>query len=179
MNYYKFLDLPEIPDSLVSNINPSSPGALFRDYKGWEHTKSGQKIMATDNPFYHASQELKEWLGENIIREFNDVGVRFAFGGNGKSTAGVHTDATRKFVMQYNLVHADGVLTFWQEKGQPIVRNGRYTVSDYDALVKLDEVFIPNNRWMILDAMVLHSVENLTGTRINVQISLNENPFQD
>jgi hypothetical protein len=177
MWYCKFLDLPAIPDNLINQIDTNNPGVIMRDYKGWDHYKDGVAIKSSDNPFYFASAELQEWLALNVCSEFNDVGIRYAYGKADVNTAGIHTDSTRKYVLQYNLDNGGGHLNFWQEKGKPLLRDGRVTINNYNQVDLVESVQTPNNQWYLINAMVLHSVEALVSTRVNVQISLMNNPF--
>ena len=177
MKYYKFLDLPQIPDHLDLN-----PGEMMREFKSMEYIKDGKISMTSDVVAYQATTELQTWIKDNIIPEYKDVSIRFQYGGDGRTTTVLHTDKTRKFVLQYNLQHADGILTYWKEEGQPELRPEveiRESGYDYSKLTKLDEVFIPNKQWVLIHTKVLHSVENLTGNRINVQISLDYDPFDN
>lgn len=174
----KFPSLPRIPDDLLMGIDSANPGQLLRDYKGWTHTKNGKEIQSSDNPFFYASAELERWIKQNVCEHFNDVGVRFAYGKPDVNTAGVHTDQTRKYVLQYMIKTGGGNLNFWQQDNEPIQRNGRYTLDSYDELTLLSTVETPEHTWILLNAQVLHSVENLSSTRINVQVSLNYDPFE-
>jgi hypothetical protein len=174
----KFPNLPLIPSELLAGVDADTPGKLLRDYKGWTHTKDGKEIKSSDNPFFYASVELEEWIKENICKQFNDVGIRFAYGKLDINTAGVHTDQTRKYVLQYMIKTGGGNLNFWQQDNEPIQRSGRHTLNSYDDLTLLSTFETPENTWIMLNAQVLHSVENLNSTRINVQVSLNYDPFE-
>lgn len=174
--YCKFLDLPLIPESVLTDVLCSL--TVMRDYKGWAHTKLNEKILSADNPFYHANDKLTKWLDNNILSSYNDVGIRYARFEDGKTTTGIHTDQTRKFVLQYLLESGNGILNFWKESNQPIVRDGRVTLNSYDNLELLETYHLPEKQWVLLNASILHSVENLTSDRISIQISLNYDPFQ-
>lgn len=176
MWYCKFLDLPKVPDHFAREILSQEPGEVLRDYQGWVHTKDGRQVMSARNPFYYASEELEQWLKENIVSKYNDVGVRYAHYEPGTTTAGVHTDQTRRYVLQYLLATGNGVLKFWQEKGQPVVRDGRYTSNNYDDLELLESFDIPTGVWILLNTNILHSVEGLSSDRVSVQVSLNDLP---
>lgn len=177
MFYCKFLDLPQIPLELLTNLSNADKGTMIRDYKGWTHTNNGKEVVSADNPFYSMSAELEQWLQENICNDYNDVGIRYAYGSREKHTAGVHTDQTRRYVLQYLVETGSGVLNFWQEAGHDIVRDGRYTPASFDQLTLLESFDLPTHQWALLNTNILHSVEGLTGNRISVQISLNYNPF--
>lgn len=176
--YCKAVDLPRVPDHFVQEILNNEPGQVLREYKGWIHTKNGQEIQSASNPFYYANNELEQWLKENIVAEYNDVGVRYAHFKEGTTTAGIHTDQTRRYVLQYLIKSGNGVLHFWQEQGNEIVRDGRYTPNNYDTLVLLEKFEIPEGQWYLLNTNILHSVEELDSNRISIQISLNYNPYE-
>ena len=176
MFYCKLLDLPKIPEHFVQEILTQEPGEVLRDYPGWVHTKEGGQVMSARNPFYYTSNELEQWLKENIAPEYNDVGVRYAHYEPGTTTAGVHTDQTRRYVLQYLIKTGNGQLKFWQEKGQPAVRDGRYTPNNYDSLELLESFDLPEGVWVLLNTNILHSVEGLNSDRISVQVSLNQLP---
>jgi hypothetical protein len=173
MWYCKLLDLPTIPEHFVQDILTNDPGEVFRDYQGWAHFKDGKEITSASNPFYYASKELEQWLKDNIESTYNDVGIRYAHYKEGTTTAGVHTDQTRKYVLQYLLKTGNGILNFWQEKGHDVVRDGRYTSNNYNDLILLESFNIGEGVWVLLNTNILHSVENLDSDRISVQVSLN------
>lgn len=177
MWYCKFLDLPEIPKNICESIFSNTSLTIIRDYKGWAHTRHGQEIVSANNPFYKVSDELEDWLRQNIVYEYNDVGLRYAHYESEKNTTGVHTDQTRKYVLQYLLSSGNGILNFWQEKGQDIIRSGRVTINNYDRLNLLESFNLPEKKWVLLNTNILHSVELLNSDRISVQISLNYEPL--
>lgn len=177
MWYCKFLDLPKIPESICQEILLKNYSRPLRDYKGWSHIKNGREIVSADNPFYHSDEELTTWINNNILNDYNDLGIRHARYAEGKTTTGIHTDQTRKYVLQYLLKSGGGVLNFWKELNSEIVRNGRVTLANYDSVELLESFNLPENSWVLLNATILHSVEYLCADRISVQISLNYDPY--
>lgn len=177
MWYFKVLDLPTIPQYFCDEIIANGPSEILRDYPGWKHIKQdGQEIVSARNPICVASTELEQWLKNNITPVYRDVGVRYAFGSANPGTAGVHTDQTRKYVLQYLVKSGGATLTYWQEDGHPVLREPHAHAEDYTKLRILDSGQLLENRWAILDTRILHSVENLTSDRISVQISLDDIP---
>ena len=176
MWYCKFVDLPKVPDYFVQEILLKEPGKVLRDYHGWIHIKYGKEVKSANNPFYYTTPELELWLKKNIANEYNDVGVRYAHYEIGTTTSGVHTDQTRRYVLQYLIKSGNGILNFWQEKNQPIVRDGRYTSFNYDDLILLESFDIPEGQWILLNTNILHSVEGLDSNRVSIQVSLNYDP---
>jgi hypothetical protein len=176
MSYLKLLNLPRIPEELIAGIDPANPGKVMRFYRGDNYTIDGVEYNTVEHPFCEATPELESWLKENIYPEFNDVGVRFAYGSKDikkyGTSVGIHSDYSRRYVLQYNLQHADGMLTFWKEKNQPVMRTEHVSKVDYNNLEMVESVFLPNHQWAIFDTWVLHSVEELSGIRISVQVSL-------
>ena len=177
MWYFKILDLPGVPQKFINEILANGPSQILRDYPGWKHIKQGgEEIVSARNPICIASPELESWLKENITPVYRDVGIRYAFGSQNPGTAGVHTDQTRKYVLQYLVKDGGATLTYWQEEGYPILREPHAHAEDYTKLKILDSEKLEEGVWAILDTRILHSVENLTSDRISVQISLDDIP---
>jgi hypothetical protein len=177
MWYFKVLNLPPVPEHFTDDILAHGPTDILRDYPGWTHVREdGTIVVSARNPICTASPELEAWLRDNITAVYRDVGIRYAFGSANPGTAGVHTDQTRKYVLQYLVRDGGATLTYWQEEGYPVMREPHARVGDYNKLKVLDSGRLEEGRWAILDTRILHSVENLTGDRISVQISLDDIP---
>ena len=168
----KILDLPKVPTELVA------PGALQESYVGWVHTlEDGSREFSANHPLYHVSEELKSWVNENIYSGYKKIGIKHAEGDPEHPFIGLHTDATRKYVLQYNLDSAGGKLHYWKEHGQPLLRDRRIYLGDYNDVDLVEVVDVPDHTWHLINAMVLHSVEGINGTRVNLQLSLDHAPF--
>jgi hypothetical protein len=179
MWYFKVLDLPPVPQQFTDSILAHGPTDILRDYPGWTHVKEdGSIVVSARNPICMASPELELWLKNNITPVYRDVGIRYAFGSANPGTAGIHTDQTRKYVLQYLVRDGGATLTYWQEEGYPVMREPHARVGDYSKLKVLDSGRLEEGRWAILDTRILHSVENLTSDRISVQMSLDAVPDQ-
>lgn len=169
--------LPKIPEELVKDIDPRTPGQLLRDYPGWLMINGDQSFKVSDNPFYKASDELVAWLKENITDISNDIGIRFAFGSPDRPSAGIHTDQTRDFVLQYHLKTGGGKLCYWDKKNDILKPLGKYErIDNYSKVKQASQIEVPIHLWHLIDARLLHSVEDMYSTRVTVQISLNEFP---
>lgn len=177
MWYCQILDLPKIPEKFIEEIIANGPSQILRDYPGWDHLKEdGTKIVSARNPICIATPELESWLKENITSIYRDVGIRYAFGSKNPGTAGVHTDQTRKYVLQYLVKDGNATLVYWQEEGYPVIRGPHTRAENYNKLKVLESKKLKEGQWAILDTRILHSVENLTSDRISVQISLDNIP---
>ena len=170
MFLYKLLDLPQVPEELTTH------GSMIESYVGWIHKRNGQNLFSADHPLYSISVELTEWINNNIYSNYNKIGIKHAKGSTEHPFIGIHTDATRQYVLQYNLASAGGVLYYWQEHNQPLIRDRRINLCDYEQVTLIEKCEIPDNTWHIINAMALHSVEGITGTRINIQLSLDHVP---
>jgi hypothetical protein len=121
--------------------------------------------------------ELEQWVKENLTIHTVDTGVNYVTyteeSGLPIST-GAHTDGTREFVLLWNIESggADAELTYWREKGKPLYRAPKTHGADLSRLELVAKTKLPEGRWLLLDTRIMHSVENLTDTRISLQISL-------
>lgn len=177
---YKSLNLPVPPEDLLPSLNPKSLDKILRAYQVQEVMKDGILQSSVENNLYHISPELKKWVQDNIWSEFNDVGLKYNFYNEKCTFLAPHTDVTRMYVLILNLATGDGDLVFWQEKNCPIERKPftRHTPSDYSSLQEILRVNTTLHQWYIMNATVLHSVENLKAPRVQLQVSLNFNPFE-
>jgi hypothetical protein len=171
MFLYKFLDLPNIPSDLIRDINlPSS--LVLREMGGPSYQLSnGIEVETYSSTHYAVSIKFEKWIKDYISNNYTDIGIRYTHSDNNKTTSIAHTDLTRNYTLLYNLNSAGGHIKIWQEHGYPIARTTPgYIVKDYSKLDLLEQVDTPNNQWYLLNSTVLHSVEGIVGTRINIQL---------
>jgi len=126
--------------------------------------------------------EFDTWARNNIHNNINDVGINYSIveSGSGCCSTGAHTDGTRNYVLLWPITQggSQAELHFWQEKGCSVIRPWKTQGEDLAQLELLDKIRLPESQWTLAQTNILHSVENLYETRINLQISLNDNPWQ-
>jgi len=120
--------------------------------------------------------DFENWVKENITFHILDAGINYVTyddPDNLPISTGAHTDGTREFVLLWNVEAGgdDAELTFWKEKDRPLYRAPKTPGTDFSKLEFLNKTKLPENKWLLVDARILHSVENLTSTRISLQIS--------
>jgi hypothetical protein len=122
---------------------------------------------------YRVGQEIQDWVKQHIHSDIIDCGITVSYF-NDRPSMGAHTDSTRSFTLIYLLATGgESVETvFWQEKEKPLIRPLGTLPHDYRDLERIDGIVIPEKTWVLLDARVLHGIENLTGKRIAFQVSL-------
>lgn len=179
--------LPPPPDELVNKIDRVYRPSLNKfsnvdsdhlkidrvdDWKDQDY--DWIKPMASNtNVRHHFKQEYLDWIKTNITNDFDESnsGVMFF------DTAQLpHTDTTRKFVLLYNVEIGgeDARLVFWQEQGYPILRDRGLAVERGAHLKEIESIPGPSG-WYLMNTQVLHSVENVTSRRLNLQVSFKEN----
>lgn len=180
--------LPKPPDSLINKIdrvyrpniqkfsNTDAEYLKIDQVDDWANQEYNWiKPMASNaNVRHHFTDEYLEWIKNNITKNFDESnsGVMFF-----DSPQLPHTDTTRKYVLLYNVEtggdNAD--LCFWQEKHFPVVRERGLAVERGSHLELLERINGPSNCWYLMNTQVMHSVENVTSRRLNLQISFKEN----
>lgn len=118
---------------------------------------------------YTVDTKIVEWLDENIITNMPSTITRIANGSN----LAPHIDRFRNYTLIY--VHRSGgenvEIKLFQEIGKPIVRDERgLHVNDRSRLSNLATVHVTPGSWYLLNAKILHSVENLTSDRWLLQV---------
>ena len=120
-----------------------------------------------------------EWAKNSISKDIKDFRYTFSTPEDSRSKLGPHCDRSRWFSMIFLLSPGgeDHHTAFYREKGQDLLeRDFGYHVDDYTKLDEVHRIKIPTNQWVLINARVLHSAENIVGTRIAYHISFNQFP---
>ncbi len=133
-----------------------------------------QPMASNDNVRRHFDSVCLDWIRQNIVSDFTEKNSGIMFFDQPQLP---HTDSTRDFVLLYNVETGgeETELCFWQETGFPLFRARMTTASRGENLKKILTLNGPAGSWYLMNTLVLHSVENMTGLRINLQISFEKN----
>jgi len=177
-------DLPEPPTWLIDRIDRAyRPGTEryspdSREYLSIRRSTDWRKqsydwiqpMASNGNVRHYFDEESLAWVRENISDEFQltNSGVMFF-----DEPQLPHTDVTRDFVLLYNIQSGgpQSKLCFWREEGQSLVRERMVAVERGPNLKLVDSVYGPFNNWYIVNAKIIHSVEGVSGLRLNLQVS--------
>lgn len=194
MQFYTLFDkIPKLPADLVMEIRSCvQPDNLTRvgpkdkkvpmliDYS----LPNDHTVNAITYHRFDVTRRVMDWVAENIHQELTQalqVGVQqFAHKLPGKPvTSGPHVDGPRgDYVLNYCLEPGgDHVLTQWfQQEGYPVIREGAHRTGLYlktfDGLTKIHEVKCPVEQWHGLEIRALHTVANLTSSRLALSIGV-------
>ncbi len=181
-------ELPAPPSELIETLNykfrpeqnqfsPKNNRHLgIEAVKDWQRQRYEwiQPMASNTNKRQRFSPEFDLWIRKNISLDFqrSNSGVMFF-----DEPQLPHTDLTRDFVLLYNLDPGgtDTRLCFWQENEKPLFRDRMVTAERGPNLHLIDSVKGPFNQWYLMKTRVLHSVENMTGLRVNLQVSFDLN----
>lgn len=175
-------DLPIIPDHLLDDVEQivSQPrdnllnAAVPPGTWGRELTRQGEKFASRQQPRWPASDDLCEWIRNNIASDFKNVGIARNYGETG--SLGPHADFTRDWCLLYPIKTGGCRTVFWQQENQPLLREGNTYINDYSELRQLDQVTIPEKTWCLLNVKILHSVEGCQSDRLSVQVAFDQEP---
>lgn len=172
---YKILpDLPQIPEHFFNqnlmtdrkNHIPQIPN--FENFK-----REDGKTVSPEIKGWLAPQDMEDWVNQNIGPTNRGLMYRKVMVDPEKNFYPPHVDVNRKFIMIYNIVDSGGDFSFWQQKKAPLFRSmlSRSMIFDYNDMDLISRFTIPPKTWYIVTTQVLHSVENLTGIRENIQFN--------
>ena len=133
-----------------------------------------QPMASNNNVRRHFDPVCLDWIRQNIVSDFTDKNSGVMFFDQPQLP---HTDSTRDFVLLYNVETGgeETELCFWQENGFPLFRDRMTTAARGENLKKILTLNGPSDKWYLMNTLVLHSVQNMTGLRINLQISFDKN----
>jgi hypothetical protein len=184
MKLYKLLEnLPSVPDEFV-NQALLLENSDKTDISGYQHMmpgfqdrvliKNDQSQISARSRRYELGSKFQQWIKSTIIDDYSTASVSFT---RATSTCwGPHTDITSKFNLIYVLKPGgDQCATHWwyQKDQEPThLPPPGYFVLDYNELVEIDHVQMIPHKWYCIDQRYLHSVENLSDTRIALHVRL-------
>jgi hypothetical protein len=195
--FYKILDLPPVPDHyealalqqateftalppeqrLARRAPLHDPKRPVMQFQRDGITQSGRTAPRID-----FADIMSDWVNQHISAEWNQItiGVNLApSDGLPGDTIIPHTDTARSYVLIYllDVGNLDQDTVFFQEQGQAIHRKRNTTVEDFGRLIELERACYQLNQWAIMDATVLHDVENVQDRRTAIQIGFDIDPF--
>ena len=159
------------------------PGYADYEYRVFE-TRDHQMVKTIKSHRYAISDEFDQWVRDHVgtdprndkYKEWGGVSVY----DDHSSFFAPHVDITRDYAIMYVLdPGGTNVETSWyRQKGHELQRPDLQGVFDlgrvprnFDSLEEIDRVCLPTNQWILLNATILHAVENVESTRIVIQIS--------
>jgi hypothetical protein len=172
--YYQILDhLPQVPQHFIDKIMNNIDNLNFDEYmKGRRTPVAGNKMF----PRSPVEDDLKDWIITHITDRGHLIDVAVTDYDNNKVALRPHTDRTREYTLMYLLKTGgdDHRTVFYKPKDTTInvVRNMDF---DYNELNEIDSIHVPLYTWTLLHAVTVHSVENIPGMRVAIQIGLEEN----
>jgi hypothetical protein len=183
-NFRIIPDLPKPPAELIDRIDcsirpaneefsPDSSRYLgIKQRSDWKKQQYDwiQPMASNKNVRHHFDEEFTNWIKSNITPEFQSSNSGIMFFNEPQLP---HTDTTRDFVLLYNVASggSETTLCFWQESKQPLRRERVLALERGPHLTLIDSVKGPFDTWYLMNARVVHSVENMTGVRVNLQVS--------
>ena len=183
---YAHVDAPSPPEELIQrawNIkNNPRPSETYR----FDEKRNSLRTLVKDgkeyiNAFTNTNliddDFAKQWVQENITDVFNDVRISLTTIGNNMN--GPHIDITRDYTLIYLLDNGgpDHETVFYKERGSDeLVKPRGYHVDNYDNIEPVIRCKLETNRWHLVCANVLHSIENIPNGRLSIQVSFDQEP---
>jgi hypothetical protein len=202
MEYFKFLNqLPAIPSELINQIVYVDSNNIDKSTTMVRQELTENKIIVSDGSiqdgalYYRTpvtgpiNPTLGEWLYKNIDELNNSeitTGVQYCTSVTGyASTLLPHTDgsARGRYTMLYLIKSGNpknSVTThWWQQPGQDLVRAPHTLALDSTVLVEMAWAEIPINSWVMIKTNIIHSVQNITDSRIAISIGVHSDEIAE
>jgi len=196
--------LPHPPEDLIQRAlsKVKETAENFRDWemKSDEWRQASNDILIDGNVVKTRRNqrvefpEWEQWVSENITRDW--IGPPDASSGPGlhvsltnpeefSSVHGAHCDNPESWRLMYIIDKGgEGVATkFWRQKGHSTERYGAkkgagIVCNNFDDLMLLDSAVFPERRWILLNAVVLHSIHGTQGNRSNLNVRIPIGPIK-
>jgi hypothetical protein len=154
-------------------------GICNQEYMDRKLIRNGQVINTRCQVNYNMGDAWNKWVRENIFPVYQETGIRVSVGNS--DTTGPHVDNPGKLRFFY-LVDSggnDAETVFYMKPGDPVIFNmdnwnqvTPYSHDNIDELTVLERARFPLNTWVLFNGYILHGVNNVTGSRINFNVSI-------
>lgn len=167
--------LPPVPPELIeADLGP----AYVTSVPGRTLSRAGQELSAGVYTGNEISDQLIQWLRDNIIDEWATAGYSTIT----PPCLGPHMDRTRFYTLQYVLdTGGDAVSTvFYRARSEDLeIDTGRgLYFNDYTKLEPYEVVRVQAGQWYLINGREIHSVENIQRPRTAIQIGLMRDPIE-
>jgi hypothetical protein len=175
------IDPTDRPDYAAFNLDADQGHLALKDQQDWkdQNYKWLKPMVSNRNARHLFEPEATDWLLSNISKNFNTKNSGWMYFDEEQLP---HTDLTREWTILYNIDTGgeDVELSFWQEPGHPVRRTtGHQTWDNCDGLTLLETIKGPFNCWYLMHTNCIHSVKNMTSTRLNLQLSFDHGTVPD
>lgn len=124
------------------------------------------------------SDQLADWVKTHIVYEYKNIGMSR----NLPPCLGPHMDRTRFYTLQYMIdTGGDAVDTVFYEAASEQLdfdKNHLY-MNDYRHLREISRFRARAGDWHLINGRTIHSVENISGMRVSLQIGLMRDPVEN
>ena len=189
-------DLPKVPKHFVEraraltqlpatdqeeNLLIDKYQAHTQEYKYRKLTKDGKEINTLCQEAQLMGDDWEQWVSSNIWSgTWIDTAVRASFGNS--TVHGPHVDnQPGKFKLNYIIDNGgdDAETVFYHKLGDPYVYDPDIDPSDVpihhnnlDELEVVERSQLPSDTWILLNGFFMHGVENVTGLRRQLSVSV-------
>lgn len=147
----KYIDsIPQLPDIYIQEILNNE--RVNRS----PHTDEKYK-------FYRCSDELKQWINDNIRYKITKIGIQEMFG-----TILPHRDPKRDYALNYIIKTGCGELCYYNTN--VLVKAGNYV--PYNLVKEVGRYAIEPFRWHIINTKKLHGVVGVTEPRLSLTVDI-------
>ena len=139
-------------------------------------TRDGMDLGNKRFPRSTVPNELEDWVREHISSNINEIGMAKAYADEHADAVGPHTDRSRDYTMIYLLSGGgpDHQTVFYDTIDEiEITRKMNF---DYSRIKEICRVQVPLKTWTLLYAQLPHSVENIPGERLAIQLGWQSEP---
>jgi hypothetical protein len=187
-------DIPPVPEEYIElalatakdKVGPiqSPTTAIQNTINNRVLTRDGRQFVSRNSPRFGLEEYMGNWVNANISKEWCQIGVATSIvnkemGDPADYTHGPHTDVTRQYCLLYLIEQGnpDQDTVFWQEPGHGVHRKRNHLPLNLGNLIRLDSIRIPMRTWVYFDVSILHSIENIHGSRIAIHVGFDCEPF--
>jgi hypothetical protein len=192
MNYFNYCDFPIPPNEVRQEVYTIIQESKFQNTESdlllvtdgtvevlpdpaW-NTNIGLPLSVVRNVipnraifyFLETNKLIKEWAHDCIPIRFNGINIQIIKDGN---VIIPHVDEVRSIAYNFQFETGNASTCFYKPKDESLIVSPQ-TYIPYNMIYKVFEVTIEPNKWHTINVSKIHSVENITGTRVGLSLSV-------
>lgn len=161
-------------------------GVYTLDYKNRTIIKDGVEMKSRCQESFLMGDDWEQWVKENIVDRFDETTGKLNVAIDNSTIHGAHVDNPGKIRLYYLIDRGgdEAVTIFYHKPGDPFVydmdNHNSPTPIHYlnmDELTEIERAVFPLNQWILVNGYTLHGIINVTGPRLNLNISIRPEDF--
>lgn len=175
-----YIDFLNTPSEQLTTESADNYGNIPNNDRAKLIEKNGELIPTRHQRRYNLGERANQWVFDNLFPATDPnwfISIGFSITSGPATIHRPHTDP-RRWLLFYLLDSGgpDANTNWWIERDKNIEPGPWQTPEGYSNLIHIERARFPLKTWVLFNPAIIHSVDNQTTDRKNIQLSMNDLP---